>query len=116
MIPHLKLIRPVGRGADGCSLSILDRVSRLAEFDDVVGSDLLGQERTDERSLCWLLRAESETTVRGLVARESERCSFFTLAITAESTGLRVDVEVTADRVAMLDALQARTAAVLAKR
>lgn len=93
-----------------------ERPLRLAEFEALVGSNLICQDRTDERRLRWLLEAKSEAPIRELADRESECCSFFSFTITADAGGVRVDVEVPGEGTATLDALQARAGLALAAR
>ncbi len=51
-----------------------------------------------------------EAEVRDLSGRETQCCSFFSFAVSASEPGLlRLDIEVPAGHVAVLDALQART-------
>ena len=108
--------RPLGWVPEACTLPTADQPLRLSEFDDLFTTGLHRQERTVEQRLRWRLRPATEATVRDLTARESECCSFFTFTITADRTGVTVDVEVPPAHVDVLDALQARAATAMAAR
>ena len=107
---------PVGWVPEVCTLPTVDRPLRLSEFDELFTTLLLLQERTAEQRLRWRLDPATEATVRDLTARETECCSFFAFTITADPTGVTVDVEVPPAHVAVLEALQTRAAMALAAR
>ncbi|GAA4605397.1 hypothetical protein BJY16_005377 [Actinoplanes octamycinicus] len=94
---------------DLCTLPTADRPSRLAEFDDLFATALLGQRRLSPTTLCWDLDPASEATVRDLTARESECCSF-TFRFQASDDALCVQIEVPGAQAEILDALQQRAA------
>jgi hypothetical protein len=92
-----------------CTLPTVERPLRLAEFDDLFATALLGQQRISPTRLQWQLAPGVEGVVRDLTERESSCCSFFTFSFTP-GDGLQVDVEVPSEQVAVLDALTKRAA------
>ena len=97
-----------------CTLPSVQRPLRLAEFDNLVASTLLQQHRLSPTHLRWRLDPTGETTARSLTERESSCCSFFTFTITADADALRLDVQVSAAHVDVLDTLAQRAAARMA--
>ncbi|HZN71883.1 MAG TPA: hypothetical protein VFC00_09425 [Micromonosporaceae bacterium] len=97
-----------------CTLPIVERPERLAEFDDLFATALRGQQRLSPTRLRWWLDPAAEPTARDLAGRESECCSFFTFAFAPDNGELRLDVEVPRAHVDVLDALAERAAAGLA--
>jgi hypothetical protein len=100
-----------GRVPEACTLPAAERPLRLAEFDDLFSTALRGQQRVSATALRWDLDPAAEATVRDLAARESSCCSFFSITIHPGDGALRLDVEVPAAHVAVLDALAERAAA-----
>ncbi|GII84515.1 hypothetical protein Ssi03_25050 [Sphaerisporangium siamense] len=100
-----------------CALPTEERPSRVAEFDDLFASALLGLERVRPTRLRLTLAAgaQVESTARDLTAKESECCSFFAFTLTPGAEDLTLDVEVPAAQVEVLDALAARAAAQIAR-
>jgi hypothetical protein len=101
-----------------CTLPTAEQPLRLAEFDALFIAAARGGERLGAQHLRVFLNggAEVEETVRDLAARETQCCSFFTFTVTAAEPGLvHLDIEVPAGRIEVLDALEARTAAVRAR-
>jgi hypothetical protein len=97
-----------------CTLPTADRPLRLAEFDDLFAIALRNQQRPAPTQLRWTLDPAAEETARDLTRRESICCSFFTFEITATGPTLEVRVEVPAEHIDVLDALQVRAAARMA--
>ncbi|MBL7253484.1 hypothetical protein [Paractinoplanes lichenicola] len=93
---------------EACTLPTVEQPMRLAEFDDLFTTALLGQARESATVLRWDLDPAAESVARDLTARETECCSFFTFTIEPADGVLRVTVEVPAARVAVLDALERR--------
>lgn len=91
------------------TLPTVQRPLRLAEFDDLFATALLGQQRIAPTRLRWYLEPAVESLARNLTERESSCCSFLTFSFTTGDE-LRVDVEVPSERVAVLDALAERAA------
>ena len=88
---------------------------RAAEFDRLFAETLTRQERVSATALrLWLSGGEDVTSwMRDLAARETECCSFFQFAVSADGAGTTVvDVAVPAAYVGVLDALAARARAV----
>jgi hypothetical protein len=96
---------------EACTLPTVERPLRLAEFDDLFATALLGQLRVSRTRLRWQLDPAVQERARDLTARESSCCSFFTFSFTTTGDGLQVDVEVPAGQVAVLDALTQRAVA-----
>ena len=95
-----------------CTLPTEEQPLRVAEFDDLFGSALRGVERRDQALLVLTFDegAEVEHTVRDLIAREAQCCSFFTFAVTVGNGGCRVEVGVPDTHLDVLDGLAARAA------
>ena len=96
---------------DACTLPTAERPVRVAEFDDLFTTALRRQQRIAPTVLRWDLSPAAEDRARDLTARESGCCSFFTFTFHPAATGLRLDVEVPAGHVEVLDALAERAAA-----
>ena len=82
----------------------------MAEFDELFRQAVSRVRRPEPTRLVVELaavpgRAEQ---VRNLTERESDCCSFFTFTLTETGERLRLDVEVPAGQVAVLDALTQR--------
>ncbi|MET7951962.1 hypothetical protein [Micromonospora sp. NPDC005324] len=90
---------------EACILPSVQQPLRVAEFDDLFATALLAQQRLSPTELRWRLDPGAETTVRDLTGRESSCCSFFTFTITGDTDALRLDVQVPAAHVDVLDAL-----------
>jgi hypothetical protein len=96
---------------EACTLPTVDRPLRLAEFDELFFAALRGQQRLSGTVLRWSLDPAAEATARDLTSRESSCCSFFTFTFHPGDGALRLDVEVPAAHVTVLDALARRAAA-----
>ncbi|MER7591056.1 hypothetical protein ABTW72_26320 [Micromonospora sp. NPDC127501] len=96
---------------ESCTLPRGQRPLRLAEFDDLFAAALLAQQRLSPTELRWRLDPTAEATARDLIGRESSCCSFFSFALAAGTGTLRLDVQVPAAHVDVLDALALRAAA-----
>ncbi|GGN94375.1 hypothetical protein GCM10010112_83630 [Actinoplanes lobatus] len=96
---------------EACTLPTVERPLRLAEFDDLFATALRGQQRMSATVLRWDLDPAAEATARDLSGRESRCCSFFTFTFDPGDGVLRLDVEVPAAHVDVLDALAGRAAA-----
>ncbi|MEU7613924.1 hypothetical protein [Micromonospora sp. NPDC049204] len=96
---------------EACTLPSVQRPLRLAEFDDLFATALREQQRLSPTDLRWRLDSAAETTARDLTDRESSCCSFFTFTLAADAGTLRLDVQVPAAYVDVLDALAQRAAA-----
>ncbi|MBM0275173.1 hypothetical protein DKT68_13695 [Micromonospora acroterricola] len=99
---------------EACTLPTVERPLRLAEFDDLFATALRDQQRLSPTALRWRLDKTAETTARELTGRESSCCSFLSFAFTEDGDGLRLDVQVPAAHVEVLDALAQRAAAGMA--
>jgi len=97
-----------------CTLPSVEQPLRIAEFDALFATSLRGVQRLTRTRLRLLLDPGASAAVRDLTARESECCSFFTFTVTQDGDELRVDVEVPAAHVLVLDALAARAASQVA--
>ncbi|MGC4756029.1 hypothetical protein [Micromonospora trifolii] len=96
---------------ESCTLPGGQRPLRLAEFDNLFATALLAQRRLSPTELLWLLHPAAEATTRDLIGRESSCCSLFSFTLAADTGTLRVDVQVPAEHVDVLDALALRAAA-----
>jgi hypothetical protein len=100
---------------EACTLPTAEQPLRLAEFDALFTAAVRDAERLEARRLRVMLSGDTglEAAVRDLTERETQCCSFFSFAISAGAPGMvRLDIEVPAGHVEVLDALQARAAAV----
>ncbi|GGL93483.1 hypothetical protein [Micromonospora yangpuensis] len=100
---------------EACTLPTAQRPLRLAEFDDLFATMLVGQQRATPTRLRWQLAPAAEATARDLIGRESMCCSFFTFTLApAGGNGVELEVQVPAGHIDVLDALAARAAAGMA--
>lgn len=100
---------------EACTLPTAELPLRLAEFDALFRTAVRHGERLGVGHLRVTLAgdADLEESVRDLAARETQCCSFFTFSVTAPVPGrVELDIEVPAGHVDVLDALEARAAAV----
>ncbi|MEP6598955.1 MAG: hypothetical protein ABJB98_05840 [Actinomycetota bacterium] len=93
-----------------CTLPTAEQPLRLAEFDSLFRAALRKLERPARTRLVLTLeavpgRAES---VRDLIRRESECCSFFTFSLLERDGAVLLDVCVSAGHVDVLDAIAER--------
>ena len=103
------------RVPDACTLPTAEQPLRLAEFDAVFSVAARAGERLTDRHLRITLSGGSDLadSVRDLADRETQCCSFFIFTVSAPRPSVvLLDVEVPAGHVDVLDALQARAAAV----
>jgi hypothetical protein len=96
---------------DACRLPTVELPLRLAEFDDLFATALRGQQRSSATALRWDLDPAAAVVARDLANRESRCCSFFSFTFRPDDGFLRLDVEVPAAYVTVLDALARRAAA-----
>ncbi|MFC4018351.1 hypothetical protein ACFOW4_10385 [Micromonospora sp. GCM10011542] len=96
---------------ESCTLPTVERPLRLAEFDDLFATALLEQQQLSPTQLRWRLDRDAETAARDLTGRESSCCSFFTFTFAGDTDALRLDVQVPAAHIDVLDALAQRAAA-----
>jgi hypothetical protein len=94
-----------------CTLPMAERPLRLAEFDDLFGTYLRGQQRLSPVLLRLLLDPAAEEAARDLTGRESACCSFFSFVFSPADGAVQLDVGVPATRVRVLDVLAARAVA-----
>lgn len=105
--------------ADACTLPTSDQPMRLAEFEGLFRSSLIGVDREEPGWLRLRLRGGSEgrgtgqveSRARDLAAREAECCSFFDFTVERDGTEVVVDVGVPADKTVVLDGLSAQAQA-----
>lgn len=100
---------------EACTLPNAEQPLRLAEFDDLFLASVRGGERVAPRHLRVTLTGGQNLAdaVRDLAERETQCCSFFIFAVDEPQSGVvQLDIEVPAGHVDVLDALEARTAAV----
>jgi hypothetical protein len=97
-----------------CTLPIVERPLRVAEFDALFAAALRGLARPAPPHLRLTLDSadQVEAAARDLIARETACCSFFTFTLTRTSERqLQLDIQVPQDRTEILDAIAARAAA-----
>ncbi|WP_175510304.1 hypothetical protein [Micromonospora phaseoli] len=101
-----------------CTLPTVEQPLRLAEFDDLFASAVIGVQRVDRMRLRLELRPEPGGAGRAaeLMVRETGCCSFFTFTLTATGGQLALEVAVSAEQVGVLDALAARAEGVASPR
>ena len=92
---------------DACTLPTSDRPLRVAEFDDLFAF-VVRTERREPQRLDVVLRRIVEAPARDLARRESECCSFFTFEFEPAGNEVMMHIAVPPERVAVLDALEAR--------
>jgi hypothetical protein len=98
-----------------CTLPVVERPGREAEFDALFASTLRGVARPEPGRLVLTLDGtdEVEARVRELAVREQSCCPVFDFAISrTEGEALLVEVRVDDRQTATLDALIARAAKV----
>jgi hypothetical protein len=92
---------------EACTLPTAERPLRVAEFDELFAS-VLTSKRPEPAGLDLLLPRAAERTARDLARRESECCSFFTFEFKSVGDDVVMHISVPSDRVAVLDAFEAR--------
>ena len=90
---------------EACTLPTSDVPLRVAEFTDLFASSLVSVDRRSALSLRLVLAGPAEATVRDLVRRESECCSFFSFGVSAGAEVV-VDVGVPEAHVGVLDGVE----------
>jgi hypothetical protein len=95
---------------DACTLPTAERPLRVAEFDDLFAF-VVRAERREPQRLDVVLRRVVEAPARDLARRESECCSFFTFEFEPAGDDVVMHIGVPPNHVEVLDALQARVAA-----
>lgn len=108
---------PVEQGwvPEACTLPTAEKPLRLAEFDALLSAAAGGGNRLSPRHLRVTLAGGEDlaASVRDLAERETQCCSFFTFTVQTPTPGaVRLDIEVPAGHVDVLDALQARASLV----
>jgi hypothetical protein len=96
---------------DACTLPTAQQPLRLAEFDDLFTNALRSATRLDATHLRLHLTGPGtlENTIRDLVARESQCCSFFTFTTTLGEPGMvTLEIQVPAAYADVLNALTTR--------
>lgn len=96
-----------------CTLPIVDRPLRVAEFDSLFATALSRLERLEPTRLTLTLSGgpEREAALRDLTAREAECCQFFSFTLTRIGIdAVDLEVAVPVSQVEVLDALAARAA------
>lgn len=93
-----------------CTLPVAEQPLRTAEFDHVFRTALRAVEQPDSTRLVLTLASAPgrADTVRDLVDRESQCCSFFTFTLTELPSAVRLEVEVPPVHAAVLAALATR--------
>ena len=95
---------------EACTLPTVDQPLRAAEFDELFATAIRPAERIGPTGLRIHLPAWEETvsTVRELVARETECCSFFSFEVRQEPGETELEVRVPEAQTAVLDAMRRR--------
>jgi hypothetical protein len=98
-----------------CTLPTRQRPLRVAEFNQLFATALRAQRRLSPTRLRWELDPAAEHATRDLIAREGSCCSFFAFTLTLHAGRLRLDVQVPAAHIDVLDALAAQPPAGIAE-
>jgi hypothetical protein len=95
---------------EACTLPTADRPLRVAEFDDLFAVAARPAERLDRSRLRIHLPAGAETvsTARELIARETECCSFFSFDVRALPEETELEVRVPEPQTPVLDTMVQR--------
>lgn len=93
---------------DSCSLPTAERPLRVAEFDRLFGTSVLGSTRVSSTRLDLALAGEAEDAARDLAAREVGCCSFFSFEFGSAGSDVVMRIGVPESRVDVLDAVTAR--------
>jgi len=103
---------------EACTLPTAEQPLRSAEFDELFSTAVRDGERLAPGHLRLTLVGgpERADAVRDLAERESQCCSFFRFGVEERGGVVRLDIEVPAGHVAVLDALAARAAAKRSQR
>jgi len=96
---------------DACTLPTAERPLRVAEFDDLFAF-VVRAERSQPQRLDLVLRRIVESPARDLARRESQCCSFFTFEFEPAGADVVMHIAVPPEHVEVLDALEARVAAI----
>lgn len=101
-----------------CILPTAEQPLRVAEFDDFFADAVRDADRVAPTKLRLELIQDAEVARRagGLIARETDCCSFFTFVITAGDGGMTLEIQVPDAYTHVLDGLAARVAAAMERR
>ena len=109
------LLRNTWVAPDACTLPTVEQPLRVAEFDELFAHHMSVLERVTPTRLVLTLTgpADLAAQVKDLTDRESSCCSFFTFTLTTEGPAddmgrVRLEVEVPAAQIEVLDALAER--------
>ncbi|WP_063131137.1 hypothetical protein [Nocardia fusca] len=97
-----------GWAPDACTLPTVEQPIRVAEFDRLFADSARSARRPGPARRELVLDPAAEPDARGLAARESRCCSFFTFDFDPTTEGLVMGVEAPAAYVEVLDAFAAR--------
>ncbi|MFI9536395.1 hypothetical protein ACIG56_24480 [Nocardia fusca] len=97
-----------GWAPDACTLPTGERLIRVAEFDRLLADSARSVRRPGPARLELVLDPAAEPDARGLAARESSCCTFFTFDFDTTTEGPVMGVEVPTAYVEVLDAFAAR--------
>jgi hypothetical protein len=95
---------------DACTLPVVERSLRLAEFDEFFRTAVQRTTRPRPTGLDLVISPASEVIARGLAQRETGCCSFFRFDFDSTKDGLVMRIGVPDSQVEVLDAVQARIA------
>ena len=95
---------------EACTLPTADQPLRVAEFDALLAAAIRPAERLDRGRLRIHLPADAGTvsTVRELIGRETECCSFFSFDVRALPEETELEVRVPESQTAVLDGMAQR--------
>ncbi len=93
---------------EACTLPTAERPFRVAEFDELFRTGLLGVERVEATRVRMRLSRAVEETARELTARETGCCSFFGFEFTPAGDEVVLDITVPPAHAGVLEALAAR--------
>lgn len=93
-----------------CTLPTVEQPIRVAEFDRFFADAVCAVRRPNPHRLELILAPDAEPRARGLAARESSCCSFFTFDFGATEDGPVMSIVVSQPYTAVLAAFAARAA------
>ncbi|MGV9386459.1 hypothetical protein ACWDRB_62400 [Nonomuraea sp. NPDC003707] len=107
----------LGWAPSACTLPTAEQPLRVAEFDALFAEAVQGVARLEHTRLRLELVFSPDNAARAanLAARENGCCSFFTFTLAIADGSLALEVIVPAEHVDVLDALEGRAVAAVAR-
>ncbi|HET6214821.1 MAG TPA: hypothetical protein VFE14_18280 [Micromonosporaceae bacterium] len=97
---------------DACTLPVVERPLRVAEFDALFASSVRAVERVDPSRVRLALAPDAQVAAHAadLAVRETQCCSFFTFTLTATGGELSLEIAAPPGHAELLDAIVGRIA------